>query len=161
MKDISTPTTPAPKTPPAWFVHTAWRVHRALYKISGGRFLWTTTSKRGWGAMRLTATGRKSGEERSVIVGYIEDGPNLVTLAMNGWDEGHPSWWLNVEAHPDAIVRLMRQQPRQVQARAATGEERDRLWQRWVEIDPNLLAHAGGRSTETPVVVLEPRHEIA
>ena len=45
-------------------------------------------------------------QQRSVIVGYIEDGPNLVVLAMNGWDEGHPAWWLNLEAHPDASVRL-------------------------------------------------------
>ena len=85
-------TTPRPpKVPPRGFVHTAWRVHRALYRISGGRFLWTTSNKRGWGALRLTTTGRRSGQERSVIVGYAEDGPNLVGIAMNGWDEGHPS----------------------------------------------------------------------
>ena len=97
------PTRP-PKVPPPWFVHAAWRVHRALYRLSGGRFLWTTSNKRGWGALRLTTIGRKSGHERSVIIGYLEDGPNLVALAMNGWDEGHPSWWLNLEAHPDAVV---------------------------------------------------------
>ncbi|MGZ4756705.1 MAG: nitroreductase/quinone reductase family protein, partial [Acidimicrobiia bacterium] len=61
----------------------AWRVQRALYKLSGGRFLWTTSNKRGWGALRLTTVGRKSGRERNVIVGYVEDGPNLVVLAMN------------------------------------------------------------------------------
>jgi hypothetical protein len=48
----------------------------------------------------------RSGRQRSVIVGYLEDGPDLVVLAMNGWDEGHPAWWLNLEAHPDAVVRL-------------------------------------------------------
>ncbi len=90
---MSTSETRSPKLPPAWFVHTAWRVHRALYRLSGGRFLWTTSNKRGWGALRLTTTGCRSGQPRSVIIGYIEDGPNLVTLAMNGWDEGHPSWW--------------------------------------------------------------------
>jgi deazaflavin-dependent oxidoreductase (nitroreductase family) len=125
---MSSPTTRPPKLPPPWFIHTAWRVHRALYRLSGGRFLWTTSSKRGWGALRLTTTGRKSGVERNVIIGYIEDGPRLVTLAMNGWDEGHPAWWLNLEAHPDAVVRLAGQGPRPVHARAATGEEHDRLW---------------------------------
>ena len=94
---MSSAATRPPKLPPPWFIHTAWRVHRALYRLSGGRFLWTTSNKRGWGALRLTTTGRKSGVERNVIVGYIEDGPNLVTLAMNGWDEGHPAWWLNLE----------------------------------------------------------------
>jgi deazaflavin-dependent oxidoreductase (nitroreductase family) len=138
-------------------VHTAWRVHRALYRVSGGRFLWTPANKRGWGALRLTTVGRKSGRERNVIIGYIDDGPNLFTLAMNGWDEGHPAWWLNLEAHPDAIVRLDHEQPRPVHARLAAGEERERLWRRWSEIDPKLDAYAARRSTETPVVVLEPR----
>lgn len=137
-------------------MHAAWRVHRALYRLSGGRFLWTTTNKRGWGALRLTTVGRKSGQERSVIIGYVEDGPNLVSIAMNGWDEGHPAWWLNLEAHPDAGVRLAGRGPHRVRARAALGEERDRLWQRWVAVDPLVDAFAGRRSTETPVVVLEP-----
>jgi deazaflavin-dependent oxidoreductase (nitroreductase family) len=158
---MSAPTTRPPKLPPPWFIHTAWRVHRALYRLSGGRFLWTTSSKRGWGALRLTTTGRKSGVERNVIIGYIEDGPRLVTLAMNGWDEGHPAWWLNLEANPDAVVRLARQGPRPVHARAATGEERDRLWRRWAEIDVGLDGYAQRRSIETPVVVLEPRDDTA
>jgi deazaflavin-dependent oxidoreductase (nitroreductase family) len=153
--------TRAPKLPPAWFQHLFWRGHRVLYKLSGGRFLWTTSSKRGWGTLRLTTLGRKSGQRRSVIVGYIEDGPNLVVLAMNGWDEGHPSWWLNLEAHPDAIVRLTRQPARPVHAFAAAGTERDRLWQRWAEVDEGLDGYAGLRSIETPVVVLEPRKAAA
>jgi deazaflavin-dependent oxidoreductase (nitroreductase family) len=69
------------------------------------------------------------------MIGYIEDGPNLVTMAMNGWDEGHPAWWLNLEANPDAAVRLAHEQPRSVRARAASGAERDQLWKRWSEID--------------------------
>ena len=146
-----------PRVPPPWFVHTAWRVHRALYRISGGRFLWTPSNKRGWGALRLTTVGRTSGQQRTVILGYLEDGADLVTLAMNGWEEGHPAWWLNLQAHPDAVVRLAGQDPRPVRARAATGEERDRLWQRWGAINADLDAYAGRRSTETPVVVLEPR----
>ena len=40
------------------------------------------------------------------ILGYYEDGPNLVTLAMNGWSDAEPAWWLNLEAHPDARVDL-------------------------------------------------------
>ena len=145
------------RLPPRWFVHTAWRVHRALYRLSGGRFLWTTSNKRGWGALRLTTIGRKSAQERSVIIGYLEDGPNLVALAMNGWDEGHPAWWLNLEAHPDAVVRLAGEDPHPVRARLAAGQERDRLWRRWRAVDPKLDAYASRRSTETPVVVLEPR----
>ena len=148
-----------PKVPPPWFVHAAWRVHRALYRLSGGRFLWTPGGKRGWGALRLTAVGRTSGQPRSVILGYLEDGPDLVALAMNGWDEGHPSWWLNLEANPDAVIQLADRRSRPVRARLAVDGERDRLWKLWLAVDPQLDAFAARRSTETPVVVLEPRPE--
>lgn len=149
-------TTRPPGLPAAWIKHTFWRVHRTLHRLSGGRFLWTPESKRGWGALRLTTTGHRSGLRRTVIIGYIEDGPNLIALAMNGWDEGHPAWWLNLEAHPEATVRLAHQQDRPVRARVAEGEERARLWQRWAGIDVGLDDYAASRSTITPVVVLEP-----
>jgi len=90
------------------------------------------------------------------MVGYFEAGPDLVTMAMNGWGEGEPAWWLNLQAHPDARVDVV-DGPRLVTARAAHGEERDRLWARWREIDKNLDAYAARRPTETAVVVLAPR----
>ena len=40
---------------------------------------------------------------------------------------------------------------------ALHGEERERLWARWREIDKNLDAYAARRSGETAVVILEPR----
>lgn len=106
--------------------------------------------------MRLTTVGRRSGMERTVMVGYFADGPNLVTMAMNGWGEAEPAWWLNLQADPDVQVDL-RDGPRLVTGRAADGEERDRIWARWREIDKNLDAYAERRPTETAVVVLEPR----
>ena len=125
--------TKPPKLPPVWFKHLFWRGHRLLYRLTGGRVLWTPKGKRGWGAMHLTTIGRKSGQQRSVIVGYIDDGSTPVVLAMNGWDEGHPAWWLNLEANPDATIRLANQQLREVRARAATGDERDRLMAKMIE----------------------------
>jgi F420H(2)-dependent quinone reductase len=146
----------APRTPPPWFVHTAWRVHRGLYRLSGGRFLWTPRNRRDWGALHLTTTGRRSGRARGVILGYLEHGDALVLLAMNGWDEGEPAWWLNLQQHPDALVRTAGDPPRQVRARAAAGEERDRLWRLWTAVDPTLQALAARRATDTAVVVLDP-----
>ena len=90
------------------------------------------------------------------MVGYFEDGPNLVTLAMNGWGAAEPAWWLNLLDDPVAIAQT-REVARQVRARRAQGEERERLWSRWAEIDTNLDDYAARRPTETAVVVLEPR----
>ncbi len=147
---------PAPRLPPRWFIVLAWRVHRALYRVTGGRRgLWPPKADK-WGAMRLTTIGRRTGQERAVILGYLEDGPDLVTLAMNGWGEGEPAWWLNLQAHPDAQVELAGG-ARAVRGRAATGEERARLWDRWRSLDEKLDGYAQRRSAGTAVVVLEPR----
>ncbi|MEV7521353.1 nitroreductase/quinone reductase family protein [Streptomyces sp. NPDC091371] len=147
--------TKAPRLPPRWFIRLFWSAHRAVHRLSGRRVgLWRPGAK-GWGTLRLTTTGRRTGEQRSVIIGYFEDGPNLVSMAMNGWGEAEPAWWLNLQTHPDATVDLPDGR-RQVHGRAATGEERARLWARWTEIDPNLNAHAARRPSETAVVVLAP-----
>ena len=106
--------------------------------------------------MRVNTIGRRTGQARPVIVGYFEDGPNLVTLAMNGWGDAEPAWWLNLQAHPDVTVDTV-DGPRQVTARAAQGAERERLWDRWRQLDKDLDAYAARRSMETAVVVLEPR----
>ncbi len=90
------------------------------------------------------------------MVGYFEDGANFVTMAMNGWGEAEPAWWLNLQANQGARVEL-KGESRLVTGRAALREERDRLWNRWREIDKDLDAYAERRPAETPVVILEPR----
>jgi F420H(2)-dependent quinone reductase len=148
----------APSVPPRWFVRTAWVVHRAIYRVTFGRVgLWRPKPNR-WGTMRLTTVGRRSGRERVAILGYYEDGANLVTMAMNGWSDGEPAWWLNLLAQPAATVVLADGQ-RAVRGRAAVGDERARLWARWREMGDDVDGYATLRKTETAVVVLEPRTE--
>jgi len=146
----------APRLPPRWFVRTAWVVHRAIYRFSGGRRgLWRPKGTK-WGTMRLTTIGRRTGKVRSAILGYYEDGPNLVTTAMNGWASGEPAWWLNLQAQPDTRVDLA-DGSRAVHARAAAGDERARLWAILAAGEANLEGYAAMRSSETAIVVLEPR----
>jgi deazaflavin-dependent oxidoreductase (nitroreductase family) len=145
-----------PPLPPRWVIRLAWKVHRALFRITRGRRgLWPPTAQR-YGTMRVRAIGRRSGQERAVILAYLEDGPNLVTLAMNGWGEGEPAWWLNLQATPQVQVQL-KNETRQVVARPAAGLERDRLWERWTLVDKNFDAFVRHRQTPTTIIVLEPR----
>ena len=90
----------SPRLPPRWFVRVAWVGAPRDHSITGGRRgLWPPTASK-WGTMQLTTVGRKTGKERNAILGYYEDGPNLVTMAMNGWGEAEPAWWLNLQASP-------------------------------------------------------------
>jgi deazaflavin-dependent oxidoreductase (nitroreductase family) len=145
----------AGRLPPQWFRRAAWKFHRGLYRITGGRLGLWHPKPGGWGALRLTAIGRRSGQERSVILGYFKDGPDYVTMAMNGWIEGQPAWWLNLQANPEATIVVRGGELQRVRARAAEGEERDRLWARWREIDKDLDGWAAQRSTMAEVVVLQ------
>lgn len=145
-----------PRLPPRWFVRLVWYAHRGLYRVTAGRVgLWRPKRNR-WGTLRLTIKGRRTGQARSVILGYFNDGSKMVTLAMNGWGDGEPSWWLNLQADPGAKVELADGRCT-VSARTAEGEERFRLWARWWEIDTKVDAYAALRSSETAVVILEPR----
>jgi deazaflavin-dependent oxidoreductase (nitroreductase family) len=119
------------RLPPRWFIVTFWHGHRLFVRATGGRKgLWPPRPGK-YGALRLTTRGRRSGESRSVIVGYYEDGPNLVSMAMNGWGAAEPAWWLNLQATPEAVVDLAGGIRREVLGRAAVGEERERLWRHW------------------------------
>jgi F420H(2)-dependent quinone reductase len=143
------------KVPPRVFVRSAWLLHRALLRFSGGRVGLRAPGDT-FGLLRMTTLGRRSGQPRVAIVGYYEDGRNLVTLAMNGWADADPAWWLNLQARPDTVVELP-DGPRAVCGRAAEGDERDRLWARWAEFSDKYSGWAALRSGKTAIVVLEPR----
>ena len=128
------------RLPPRWFIRLAWAVHRAITRVTGGRRgLWLVKPGR-WGTMRLTTVGRKTGKTRSAIVTRF--GPE-------------PAWWLNLQAQPDAEVEL-KSGTRRVRARAAVGEERERLWGRFREFGDDPDDYAYRRPGQTEVVVLEP-----
>jgi deazaflavin-dependent oxidoreductase (nitroreductase family) len=147
--------TSKPFLPPRFVIRGAWAIHRAIYRISGGRRGLRPPSET-YGTLVIHTIGRRSGEKRTAILGYFEDGPNLFTLAMNGWGEPEPAWWLNLQAHPDATIDLP-EGTREITARSATGEERARLWAEMARHEPNLEGYAARRSRETAVVVFEPR----
>jgi len=149
--------------PPRVLVRTLWALHRAAYRATGGRFgLSQPEAGHKFGMLRLSTVGRRSSQPRMTMIGYYPDGENLVTLAMNGWADAEPAWWLNLQARPETTV-VLPDGPRAVRARAATGAERERLWARFRAFPgwgDDIDALAARRSIETAVVVLEPRHPV-
>jgi deazaflavin-dependent oxidoreductase (nitroreductase family) len=158
MTTASDKTQKAPPNVPRWLVRTIWIAHRAVYRLTPGRFGLRRATSSQWGMLRLRTVGRRSGKARIAIVGFIEDGSNLITPAMNGWAEPEPAWWLNLQANPEATVELPGGS-RKVTARAAIGEERARLWERFLTLGSSAFTDASAalRSRETAIVVLEPR----
>jgi len=143
-----------PFVPPRFVVTTAWRIHRLIARREPGRGLWFPGEKNTWGAMKVTTTGRRSGEPREATLGYLLDGEDVHTLAMNGWGEGHLAWWINLKADPRARVMFKDGSTFEAVAHRAAGDDHGRLWGAWCAQDPKLVGYAEGRETPTDVVVL-------
>lgn len=90
---------PAPRA----LLRVFWVLHRGIWRATGGR-VGLTQPQAGtrFGMLRLTTVGRRSGRQRVAMVGYYPVGPDLVTLAMNGWGDTEPAWWLNLRSQPGA-----------------------------------------------------------
>lgn len=161
MTTAADTTQKAPPKVPRWLVRTIWIVHRTLYRLTPGRFGLRPATSTQWGMLRLRTIGRRSGKARVAIIGFIEDGPNLVSPAMNGWAEPDPAWWLNLQGNPEATVELPDGSRRAVTARASIGEERARLWGKFLDLNSSAFTDASAalRSKETAIVILEPRLE--
>jgi deazaflavin-dependent oxidoreductase (nitroreductase family) len=159
MTTASDATQKAPPNVPRWLVRTIWIMHRALYRLTPGRFGLRRATSSQWGMLRLTTIGRRTGQRRGAIVGFIEDSGNLIVPAMNGWAEPEPAWWLNLQAMPDTTAELPDGSSRAVRARVAIGEERTRLWERFLSLGSSAFTDASAalRSRETAIVILEPR----
>ena len=146
----------APFLPPRPVIRFAWGLHKALYRWSGGRLGLRTATPDQEGLAELTTIGRRSGQQRPVMIGYFQDGDDYVTMAMNGWDAADPAWWLNLQANEQAKLALPSGTIDVIGRAATAGEEHDRLWQRWREMDHNVDKFAKRRTDGTPVVILSP-----
>ena len=100
--------------------------------------------------------GAKSGTERVSPLVYLPDGDDMVIVASKAGYPKHPAWFHNLKANPDTTVQIKGER-RQVHARVARPEERDRLWAKAVETYPGYRTYQARAGREIPLVVLEPR----
>jgi len=134
------------------FAETAFRMatqgHVRFYKAMGGRFA-------GSRLLLLTTTGRKSGRPRTTPLMRIEDGDNYVVAGSVGGAPSHPGWYYNLMDNPRVMVQVGRTVENRT-ARIADGEERHRLWARFIEAEGRFADYEKRTDRIIPVVVLEP-----
>ena len=125
-------------------------LHSGLYRRSGGRI----GGKVGKAPiLLLTTVGRKSGQARTLPLGYARDGERLLVIASALGAPKHPAWYLNLRDDPRVTVRLG-DETRQMVAETATGAERARLWQQLIVEFPFFVEHQQKTTREIPVVIL-------
>ncbi len=102
----------------------------------------------------LTTTGAKSGESRTTPLVYSRDGSRVVVIASMGGAPKHPSWFLNVRAHPEVTVELGTEKFK-ARASVVDGAERDRLYAQQAAEMPAFNDYQQKTTRRIPVVVLE------
>jgi F420H(2)-dependent quinone reductase len=128
--------------------------HTAIYRATGGRI-----GHRVPGApavLLLDHVGAKSGTPRTSPLVYGQDGQNFVLVASKGGYPKNPAWFHNLRANPDTTVQVGSKR-RNVHARVAEGEERERLWSLMVGVYSGYESYRRRTEREIPLVVLEPR----
>ena len=107
--------------------------------------------------VRLTTTGRQTGKERTVTL-YAFETPTgaLVITGSRGGKAHDPRWALNLRDHPDATVKVGREE-RAVRAREVSGKERERLWTLVTGEFPLYETYQRRTKRVIPLFVLEER----
>ena len=132
-----------------WFL----AFHVAMYRLLGGRVV----GRFGKATMLLlTTTGRRSGQRRTMPLIYQRDGEDFVLIASNGGRPRHPAWWFNLQANPQATIEVGRERL-EVTARAATRDEKPRLWSLMTAVYPGYDGYQQKTTRVIDVVVLTPR----
>ena len=134
-----------------WLLALITSLHRALYRLSGGRIGGTLS---GMPMLLLTTQGRRSGRERTTPLLYVEDGRGWVVVASNAGDARDPAWWLNLCARPEAAVQVGRER-HAVRARRAAPADEARLWPRLETAYRPYARYRERAGREIPVVLLE------
>ena len=119
----------------------------AEHRANGGRL---SGPMAGRTVLLLTTTGRRSGEPRTIVLGYGRAGDRLVVIASDNGAPAAPAWYHNLLADPNATVEVG---PEKFKVRATTASpgERDQL----AKVVPYLESQQKLTEREIPVVALE------
>jgi deazaflavin-dependent oxidoreductase (nitroreductase family) len=139
-----------------FYSRTLHVIDRAVFRLTRGRTTfsaWLAGLPVAW----ITTIGAKSGAERTCPVLAIpaEDG-KLVVIASNYGRDHNPSWYHNMRANPQTKVQFDGDR-RDMVARELDGEERERWYERGIEIYPGWVQYRKRAPRKIPVIELSPR----
>jgi deazaflavin-dependent oxidoreductase (nitroreductase family) len=133
---------------------TVWAYRRTHGRVGGK---WRVGAGFGKPApvLLLEHVGRKSGRALTTPLLYVRDGGRVLLVASQGGAPGHPQWYLNLRANPEATVQIKAERLR-VRARTATPQERAELWPRMVEMYADFDDYQSWADREIALVIHDP-----
>lgn len=113
----------------------AAKIDPIVFKATKGRY--TSTGKPTLPMLALTTTGRRTGQQRTVQLAYIEDGDDWLVVASNFGQQHHPAWRHNLDADPNAHVQIGADTIA-VRATALSDDEKAEKWPRIETVVPQM-----------------------
>jgi F420H(2)-dependent quinone reductase len=107
--------------------------HVWVYRSLGGRIV--ERASLGGPVLLLTTIGRRSGRPRTVALGYVRSGRDVIVAGSNGGLVNIPAWVGNLAAHPRAEVQVGQERYR-ASAEFLEGDEWRGHWVRLIELYP-------------------------
>ena len=126
--------------------------HVRVYRETDGE---TGSLWNGVPILLLTTTGRRTGTPRTSALIYARDADDYLLIASTGGAPRHPSWYLNLTAHPDVEIQVKGEHLPAV-ARTATPDEKPRLWKIMTDPWPNYDIYQRRTNRVIPLVVVTP-----
>lgn len=129
-------------------------IDRALHRVTGGR---VRLSDAILPVLMLTTTGRRSGRPRTSPLTYVAVADGWAVVGTNFGQPHHPAWALNLLADPRATVEVGGNTV-EVVARRSEGDERRRLFARFVAVWPDYASYVSrvGDARAIHLFVLDP-----
>jgi deazaflavin-dependent oxidoreductase (nitroreductase family) len=103
----------------------------------------------------LHTVGAKSGQPRTNIMMYLDDGDRYLIFASNAGADAHPAWYHNVTAHPEVHIEVGDDEFDAV-ATELEGAERDEKYAEQVRRYPGFGEYEEQTSRIIPVVAVTP-----
>jgi deazaflavin-dependent oxidoreductase (nitroreductase family) len=127
-------------------------LHARVYKLSGGRL---GPKLKDGDIVLLTTIGRKTGRPRTrPLIAINHDGGWVVVGSYAGHDQ-HPAWYLNLQDHPDATLRVGKVD-HSVTARDVPANDAGPLWERFEAVYAGYRAYREVTDRRIPLVHLTP-----
>ena len=142
---------------PGWVIRFGRWLHPWLYRLSGGRW---GTRLLDMPVLLLHSIGRRTGKEHVRALSYLYDQGNYVLAASNGGADFHPDWWINLKAQPRVKIQVGRKEL-SVNAHEAKGEERSKLWQRFVQMERRYKTYEKRTVRKIPVIILNTEENLS
>jgi deazaflavin-dependent oxidoreductase (nitroreductase family) len=100
----------------------------------------------------VTTRGRRTGEPRTVPIGYARDADGHPLLFASGnASPRDPEWYRNIEADPHVHIEITGTEW-DADAEVLSGADREDAYRRWIEMAPNVADHEEKSGRRIPLV---------